>query len=129
MNAPQKALRRAVNRAIAEGSPVFTEQKTTHTPGPWQQCLGSFGPYITKQTPGKDSVLAKLHDSMTPDISENENLANARLIAAAPELLAELRLCLPWFLDLKAGEVFSQATAGELAKRIEAAIAKAGGAS
>jgi len=63
-----------------------------HTSGPWQNCLGSFGPYVVAQTIGKDKVIAKLHYSMTPDVeSEEENAANCRLIAAAPDLLAALQ--------------------------------------
>jgi len=69
-----------------------TQKQAQHTAGHWQQCLGSFGPYIVAQSPGKDVTIAKLHYSMTPDVeSEAECAANCRLMAAAPELLAALR--------------------------------------
>jgi hypothetical protein len=46
---------------------------------------------VTAQRPGKDIRIAVLHYSATPDIeSEAESAANARLIAAAPDLLAAL---------------------------------------
>ncbi len=69
--------------------------KTTHTPGPWQ-IFWNYG----------DCDVHRIHNGQSADISETicavnafaptdgdmeaEGKANARLIAAAPELLAEL---------------------------------------
>lgn len=61
----------------------------THTPGPWSCDYGNFSVYcetgaeVCEVTPGN-------HDDHTA-ISVEEMQANARLIAAAPELLATLK--------------------------------------
>ena len=72
-----------------------SSSKAQHTSGKWQHCLGSFGPYVVAQKPGSDVMICKAHYSMTPDIgSEEENAANVRLIAAAPELLEAAKMAL-----------------------------------
>ena len=61
---------------------MTTETRTQHTPGPWQ-ALGN--------SPGEDlpSVLAQQpNGSGLFYVAQCQNLADARLIAAAPELLA-----------------------------------------
>jgi len=57
---------------------------TQHTPGPWKVDVGSLKPdgtpyayYIIKDAPGWDCVASTFVDA---------NLANARLIAAAPNI-------------------------------------------
>jgi hypothetical protein len=86
---------------------------TPHTPGPWRiSTIGSYGIAIT----GYTSVIANVPD--------DDAIGNARLIAAAPELLAALR------------EITSHATnfggaplsATKMFDRARAAIAKATGA-
>lgn len=66
---------------------------TVPTPGEWVCVTGQFGPYIVAQSPGRDVILAKLHYSMTPDISEAEGRANRCLMTAAKEMLAALKAC------------------------------------
>ena len=72
----------------------------THTAGPWnsQATAGNHDYAIYSESEGKDLALVR-------DFHE----ANARLIAAAPELLAALEACIAdGFL---AGEVLDQASA------------------
>jgi len=73
--------------------------KTTHTPGPWQ--FGGFGAvYGPGTTPNvlPNSLptatfiaTAEMGGGLTQVHSKEERNANARLIAAAPELLAALK--------------------------------------
>lgn len=60
-------------------------QNTTHTPGPWESD-GSGQIYTADQR--LDIALVTHHPNTK--MPEPEDLANARLIAAAPELLAAL---------------------------------------
>ena len=59
--------------------------KVTHTPGPWR--VGK--KYVTDIYPNDGGMLVAR--VMTGGISNNKSHANARLIAAAPELLAALQ--------------------------------------
>lgn len=56
----------------------------THTPGPWQAVAGSFRWNVTTVGPRTFNICA-----LNPDRGDSE--ANARLIAAAPDLLAALK--------------------------------------
>ena len=62
-----------------------------HTPGPWMNSNGTIlapaGKVAEAGNPGYDGFAAE---------SEDEAIANARLIAAAPDLLAALRKALEW---------------------------------
>ena len=84
----------------------------THTPGPWAVSKPS-GNYI--DAPAVKGSIAALTFSATP--------ADARLIAAAPDLLAALTYVMPW-LEAHIGQGLN---AHELAD-IRATIAKATGA-
>jgi hypothetical protein len=64
-----------------------------HTPGPWNWT----GLYI------EDSEGMPIAQVRTPTILQGE--ANAALIAAAPDLLAALRLCLAQLTDERLGTV------------------------
>lgn len=61
-----------------------------HTPGPWQRAQNSGGPVYIIAQPHWPRICT-LRDI---DDEQEQTQANARLIAAAPELLAALRLCL-----------------------------------
>ena len=90
-----------------------------HTPGPWKMVSSDdAGPTMgIKASGGRVTVVERLPD--WTDDEAHEELANANLIAAAPDLLAALK------------EVHSMFGANDigtdLATRIEAAIAKAKG--
>lgn len=86
-----------------------------HTPGPWKVARQNRSPttgewMISGATPG---YLAEVRDCGSGDVQ-----ANARLIAAAPELLAALQACLPHLPGEACGEH----------EDARAAIAKATGA-
>jgi hypothetical protein len=108
---------------------------TQHTPGPWSQ--GEDNPLNIY---GNHASVANVHGTHPTGAStEEEAIANARLIAAAPELLAALRLAknaidaaLPWLhpdgYRKNALEVEDpQAYCGEIYEDITAAIAAATG--
>lgn len=63
------------------------EAPAAHTPGPW--LLSSSGVHVRKTARGFN--ICDLNDALPPGEWE----ANARLIAAAPELLAALRALVP----------------------------------
>lgn len=87
---------------------------SAHTPGPWQ-FIDILGACIVRA--GQREVLAYRH---SPDA---ENKANARLIAAAPELLAALEL----IAEQSSEGAGSTGPAGWFGAIARAAIAKATG--
>jgi len=92
--------------------------ESKHTPGPWKVIHGTvqlhvYGPALSICTVGMSE-----YDKTKPVGTETEK-ANARLIAAAPELLATLRL---YIADCEAELLEYNDDTYELAK---AAIAKA----
>lgn len=66
--------------------------KTTHTPGPWKTVIGPSTCAVTtaNEAPYQAGICRILEKSAS--YHEGEAEANARLIAAAPELLAALRV-------------------------------------
>jgi len=59
---------------------------TTHTPGPWI-ARGKHSPWV--QTPGaQGAVICHVHGN--PERTEEQAAADAKLLAAAPDLLAAL---------------------------------------
>lgn len=88
-----------------------------HTPGPWKQCIFNGIEQTTIQATDKSLVAAASYRQGDKSWS-----ANARLIAAAPELLEALKHCADWMAAVTLSEdtpVLMQA---------RAAIAKAEGA-
>lgn len=93
--------------------------KTKHTSGPWAALgPGQFGPHKAEWTvvAGKvhpDPVtqarfltLATVHRTASPNPmwrQDEEDEANARLIAAAPDLLATLEECADWMCEAHEG--------------------------
>ena len=89
-----------------------------HTPGPWEIVADDERPMRIVDSVGRVSVVDM------PDWQEefeNEEFANARLISAAPEMLAALRECWATLCNLKHHNVRADI------ERAEAAIAKAEG--
>jgi hypothetical protein len=68
-----------------------TEQKTKHTLGPWQVKGGRWGYEIQTPEPNKQGALTIVASQSTAHRDGDENDANARLIAAAPEMLEALQ--------------------------------------
>lgn len=79
-----------------------------HTPGPWFQINGGKCVGGPESTPGLGHGIAAC--SMRAR-SEDESQANARLIAAAPDLLEALHLCLIRDPSLKANAMVMEALA------------------
>lgn len=66
------------------------EQTTQHTPGPWRYDPVDGHIYATSEASPLPAP-ARVCDPHADDIDIDEREANARLIAAAPDLLAALR--------------------------------------
>jgi len=62
-------------------------EQANHTPGPWQAEDGLDEPTVQSE----DFVVASCHQARAMD--DGESVANARLIAAAPEMAKALRNC------------------------------------
>ncbi len=95
------------------------------TPAPWH--IGVRQPDSAAFIYGADGAEVADCDRLTnfPDV----NLANANLIAAAPELLEELYRALPFVEDALKDPAFKRGVVAMRVKKIRAAIAKAEGKS
>lgn len=90
-------------------------EKQKHTPGPWEiRTTGALGYHIAS--------INDLMDVVSDSPSENYDVANARLIAAAPELLGACRKVEAYLQGIRTGNEFQEA---DLVAMVQAAIAKA----
>lgn len=80
---------------------------TAHTPGPWNLQIVPWGEDFDLKIVSKGVVLA----TMNKTALENNADANARLIAAAPELLAACIEALDWTLCTEVREQLTAAIA------------------
>ncbi len=87
---------------------------TTHTPGPWK--VADVNPH--GKAPNRRWLV-------TPDVAVAKTAANARLIAAAPDLLEACRAALPAMAAHE--ETGCDCPDSEAARQLRAAIAKAEG--
>ena len=97
-----------------------------HTPGPWYALRGQRNISIRHKTGDKLLSMvnvASVRGKFPTDCPYGSSEANARLIAAAPELLEALQKMLP---ELRGLSIVSD-TAAEMLREAEAAIAKATG--
>jgi len=76
---------------MSVGSPFPSVKKEKHTPGPWVVTVERTIPVLTNVGSGSYGSVCSTH-ARRPDVRENED--NARLIAAAPDLLEALRSAL-----------------------------------
>ena len=94
-----------------------------HTPGPWHLDTEDEKEIVL----GDSSFIATTHDSSAyssyTSVTEDQVKANARLIAAAPELLEALKACLAELLVLHTDRPGTE----ECIQQAYAAIAKAEG--
>ena len=93
---------------------MTTEPRTTHTPGPWEHLWTN---KVVHVVPHKRDVerYENIATVLVPDGGHGVKTANARLIAAAPELLEAVKL-----LIHPKGVTFMEAV-----EKAKAAIAKA----
>lgn len=68
----------------------------THTPGPWELFHVVPNDQVNHEWSLQDDSRAFILFNHSPEISDDEALADASLIAAAPELLAACRIALGW---------------------------------
>lgn len=103
---------------------AMTSIKNKHTPGPW--CFCDHAPVITESA----HPFREICDYTDAEFSLGEAEANARLIAAAPELLAALKDCcdeLNRLRDLHCPEYEGKLGEPVIPESVRAAIAKAEG--
>ena len=93
---------------------------STHTPGPWFTTDNKRAPLFISEAHGED--IATVHDRGTA----GTDVANARLIAAAPDLLAALRDLLA-YCDNTVPYFRTNSAEAAIAAQADAAIAKAEG--
>lgn len=95
-----------------------------HTPGPWRYERSNPSPTTGEHliAGAKPGYLAEVRDCGSGDVQ-----ANARLIAAAPELLDALFTALPFVEDAADDEIYKSHRVHAVLKEIRAAIAKATG--
>lgn len=108
-----------------------TIARSTHTPGPW---VADENVVYTDAPIGQRGFIADIYDgTRLPDTDEKIAGANARLIAAAPELLKLLQEVLEWNEDDADLATYDTAfrlqhfaeTCGNRSAALRAAIAKA----
>lgn len=73
-----------------------------HTPGPW--VYGGFVDYMISTADGSVDICSVLSGSAT----EKEDLANAALIAASPELLESAEAFLVWFKEFVGKDAYAE---------------------
>lgn len=98
-----------------------------HTPGPWEvNPRGQTNVYQAHTERGVATTGGYQNNRMDPEALWAENVANARLVAAAPDLLEVLQACEPlWGIGVERPEYHEEIM--ELWDRINAVIAKATG--
>lgn len=69
-----------------------TAPKAQHTPGPWRAFCNADGSFVVEDD-NRIAIISRGH--AWPDSRLAEAKANARLIAAAPELLVALQMSVP----------------------------------
>ena len=100
---------------------------TQHTPGPWRH-VGATFPERPRIYPPKNHVDMNYKAALNSRLDEYE--ANARLIAAAPDLLLHLERVTAWLTTLGGDKSLDPEIAGlcdDYANETYAAIAKAKG--
>lgn len=96
--------------------------KEQHTPGPWRVANTNAGLFVGG-APGKYGYLAQVRHVRT----NQDPMADARLIAAAPDLLAALENARNVLAGLAIGDLKSISPDSAALKQARAAIAKATG--
>jgi len=95
----------------------------THTPGPWRIDDIQVEDWRVNISSPESNIACAYHQTDDPSNADDECLANARLIAAAPELYAALVECLT--MNDKGGNTREDFDRWE--RKARAAIAKAEG--
>jgi hypothetical protein len=90
-----------------------------YTPGPW---------HVTGSDPAGAMVVNKAGDVVAgwPEIARFRNMANARLIAAAPAMLDELYRLLPFIEDAERDPAYKPGVVRERTKAIRAILSRIG---
>lgn len=106
----------------------LTEQPATHTPGPWTSTVSPFGQVEVRGDEGAFVCrLRHMDGEFDTTILTEQNKANARLIAAAPELLEALKAVAAALESALVGKRDIILTPEDALAEARAAIAKATG--
>jgi hypothetical protein len=97
---------------------------TQHTPGPWFATPGNYAVYVKDAYGDQGDLVCALYGA---GATSYECAANARLIAAAPELLEACRLFVAYDTDESGDDVALMLAYARARAEIRAAIAKATG--
>lgn len=100
-----------------------TEARPNHTPAPWHVRKTNTGTFIAGPRPGDPGYFVQMIGGM---VARESREADARLIAAAPEMLAALRLVRAQWTGCRTNDL-SDNLADEKRMRdaVDAALAKA----
>jgi hypothetical protein len=116
------------------GTTVVGHTPATHTKGPWKYAFDAKANYgrfesVAEGLPHNDPVILAVREDWTRFLAESEEgQANARLIAAAPEMLGELKQTLGVIeevLDYGYLPADTEAALRHRADQLRVAIAKA----
>ena len=104
----------------------MTVNEERHTPGPWKAVEAAYNPpgWLWVQN-GPGALLANVHQNV--NIPLDARNANARLIAAAPDLLVAARLAVLVLGRYVAHEPVEMCSMAEVADVVRAACAQAKG--
>lgn len=99
-----------------------------HTPGPWKLVDDVTEGVWIAPTDDNENVICdmvgRLSDPEAGTQITDEDMENARLIAAAPDLLGASKAALEWFESKWPGSPLGDSGVEELLDQLEAAIAK-----
>ncbi len=97
---------------------MSTTEINWHTPGPWT-ARRSIPGHLFEVLDSDSNLVMRIRGGMVP------TLFDARLIAAAPEMLSALRAVAAWLSEVYGTDSENMQDAAEFAREIRAAIAKA----
>lgn len=101
---------------------------SAHTPGPWTDESGDGSKWGVFDADGRAVALAQQIVSLRADVYQAERTANARLIAAAPDLLAACKSFVEYEKAMDSGDhVGGMLAYSQFSREAREAIAKAEG--
>jgi len=106
---------------IVIDTPMTTDKLTAPTPGPWHTQGRYIVPADDGPSIGNATILKAPSLKKQPDF-DAQGYANARLMAAAPEMLDLLYTCLPFIEDATDDACYTHDIVVNLEKRIKALL-------
>lgn len=94
-----------------------------HTPGPWKIDFVHSDDLVIVPVEGRFAVLARVATQSYRDGMDEETIANAKLMAAAPQLLESVRAMLKILADISSRVSYSNNEIGHITDAEDAVIA------